>query len=71
MMEIRILIFQKKERENAGSRRKCNFQEISFILEMSSWSSRHGAAEANLTRNHEVACLIPGLAERVKDLALP
>ena len=26
-------------------------------------SSRHGTAEANLTRNHEVAGLIPGLAQ--------
>ena len=34
-------------------------------------SSHHGAAETNLTRNHDVAGLIPGLAQVVKYLALP
>ena len=34
-------------------------------------SSRHGAVEMNLTRNHEVVGLIPGLAQWVKDLVLP
>ena len=34
-------------------------------------SSRHGSAEMNPTRNHEVEVSIPGLAYRVKDLALP
>ena len=34
------------------------------------WSSHCGAAETNLTMNHEVAGLIPGLAQWVKDPAL-
>ena len=33
-------------------------------------SSPRGAAETNLTRNHEVAGLTPGLTQWVKDLAL-
>ena len=34
-------------------------------------SSCRGTAEMNPTRNHEVAGSIPGLTQRVKDLALP
>ena len=34
-------------------------------------SSRCGAAEMNLTRNHEVVGSTPGLAQWAKDLVLP
>ena len=41
------------------------------ILEVIIWSSHRGTAEMHLTRNHEVAGLIPGLAQWVKYPALP
>jgi len=44
-----------------------NMQALPFIFR----SSHHGAVETNLTRNHEVVGSIPGLAQWVKDPALP
>ena len=41
-----------------------------LCLKCPSRSSCHGAAETNPTRNHEVAGLIPGLAQWVKHLVL-
>ena len=38
--------------------------------EVSLRSSPRGAVEMNPTRNHEVACSIPGLSQWVTDLAL-
>ena len=52
-----------------------SLQICSYVFPMTPehqiWSSRQGAAETNLTRNHEVASLIPGLDQWVKELALP
>ena len=46
--------------------------DLDFIFKISaSGSSHHGAVEMNPTRSHEVAALIPGLAQWVKDPVLP
>ena len=41
-----------------------------LIINICMWSSRHGAAETNLTRNYEVVDLIPGLAQWTGNPAL-
>ena len=50
---------------------KPNQQTNKNWLKKPNRSSHHGAVEANPTRNHEVAGLIPGLTQWVKDLSLP
>ena len=48
-----------------------NTKQIQKTQKLLTWSSCPGAAEANLTRNHEVVGSIFGLARWVKDVALP
>ena len=50
---------------------KIYYTAIEIKTENKKRSSHHGAAETNPTRDHEVASLIPGLTQWVKDPALP
>ena len=57
----------KKELENI----RINQSELkNIVTEMKNTlrSSLHGTVETNLTRNHQVVGLIPGLSQWVKDL---
>ena len=71
---------RKKLRDNCSSRRIGEFHAEMVILgncskgiskKIATGSSHHGAVEKNLTRNHEDVGSIPGIAQWVKDPALP
>ena len=49
---------------------KQNKQKNLQLKKLKIWSSRNGAVEMNLARNHEVAGLIPGFSQWFKDLVL-
>ena len=56
-----------------GIKEKWNIYTMEYysaIKNSQNRSSRRGAQETNLTRNRDVACSIPGLAQWVKGLAL-
>ena len=51
--------------------KKMHVNYFTLHININSRSSHLGAAETNLTRNHEVVGSIPGIPQWAKDPALP
>ena len=68
-MEKRVVAGQFKSERNDQSSYSTGV--TASLASGSRLRTRNGAAETNATRNHEVVGLIPGLAQRVNDPALP
>ena len=74
--EKEVEAIQREERSIPFKQR--SLRQMTYFIESGSryfqdeqfWSSYHGAAETNPTRNHEVAGWTPGLAQWVKYPAL-
>ena len=62
----------EQKREKRLKRKEDSLRELWDNIKCTNiWSSHCGTAEMDPTRNHEVVGSIPGLAQWVKDPALP